>query len=63
MPSTTTLPDPLLPLDADAARLETVGGKGANLAILRRNGLPVPAGFFVVVVFDNSRHPYSPLSR
>ncbi len=51
--STTTpdpnLPPPLLPLDADQARLETVGGKGANLAILRRNGLPVPAGFFVPV--------------
>ncbi|HTK11912.1 MAG TPA: PEP/pyruvate-binding domain-containing protein [Ktedonobacteraceae bacterium] len=37
----------ILPLDDDAATLEQVGGKGASLARLSVNGLPVPAGFHI----------------
>jgi rifampicin phosphotransferase len=37
----------VLPLDAAAADLATVGGKGASLAQLIRAGLPVPGGFHV----------------
>ncbi|MHA6615715.1 PEP/pyruvate-binding domain-containing protein [Pseudonocardia sp. DLS-67] len=37
----------VLALDADAADLATVGGKGASLATLQRAGLPVPPGFHV----------------
>ena len=36
-----------LPLDDLNATLETVGGKGASLARLRRTELPVPGGFHV----------------
>ncbi|HVK23206.1 MAG TPA: PEP/pyruvate-binding domain-containing protein [Actinokineospora sp.] len=36
-----------LPLDAAAADLATVGGKGASLARLARAGLPVPTGFHI----------------
>ncbi|HZE38225.1 MAG TPA: PEP/pyruvate-binding domain-containing protein [Stackebrandtia sp.] len=34
-----------LPLDSAEAVLETVGGKGASLAVMARAGLPVPQGF------------------
>ncbi len=37
----------ILPLDADDAGLERVGGKGANLARLAHAGFPVPGGFLV----------------
>ncbi len=37
----------VLSLDAPAATLERVGGKGASLARLARAGLPVPPGFHV----------------
>ena len=37
--------DMLLPLTAQDAVLETVGGKGANLGKLVREGFPVPDGF------------------
>ncbi len=40
-------PKPLLPLASPEARLENVGGKGANLARMAQAGLPVPAGFFI----------------
>ena len=33
--------------DPDAADPNRAGGKGANLAALVRDGLPVPAGFVV----------------
>lgn len=39
--------DFVLSLDADAATLETAGGKGAALSELARGGLPVPGGFHV----------------
>lgn len=35
----------VLPLDAEGATLEMVGGKGASLASMAMAGLPVPAGF------------------
>lgn len=37
----------VLPLDDDAATLEQAGGKGASLARLSANGLPVPPGFHI----------------
>ena len=37
----------ILPLDAQEATLEKVGGKGANLARLARAGHPVPGGFLI----------------
>ncbi|MEU8527401.1 PEP/pyruvate-binding domain-containing protein [Streptomyces sp. NPDC048629] len=37
----------VMALDAPAATLDTVGGKGAALGELARGGLPVPAGFHV----------------
>ncbi|WP_433510898.1 PEP/pyruvate-binding domain-containing protein [Nonomuraea sp. CA-143628] len=37
----------LLPLDDAAADLATAGGKGASLARLTREGLPVPGGFHI----------------
>ena len=37
----------ILPLDAQDATLEMVGGKGANLARLARAGHPVPGGFLI----------------
>src|SRR5215213_1004935 len=38
----------VLPLDAvDRGALPVVGGKGANLGVLTRAGLPVPPGFCV----------------
>ena len=39
----------ILSLDDERATLESVGGKGASLALLRRAGLPVPDGFHVTV--------------
>ncbi|MFC6879992.1 MULTISPECIES: PEP/pyruvate-binding domain-containing protein [Actinomadura] len=44
----------VLDLDAAEADLATVGGKGASLARLAREGLPVPAGFHVTT--DAYRH-------
>jgi pyruvate,water dikinase len=41
MPYTLRFDDPL------ATRLETSGGKGANLALLTQRGFPVPSGFIV----------------
>lgn len=38
---------PIVPLDADYADLETVGGKGRSLVRLVRAGYPVPPGFVV----------------
>lgn len=35
----------VLPIDADGATLDQVGGKGASLAKLAAAGVPVPAGF------------------
>lgn len=37
----------ILPLDSPDADLARAGGKGANLAILRRAGYPVPPGFLI----------------
>ncbi len=37
----------ILPLHSKEATLETVGGKGANLARLMRSGFPVPDGFMI----------------
>ncbi len=37
----------ILPLNAAEASLNLVGGKGANLTILARAGLPVPDGFLI----------------
>jgi pyruvate,water dikinase len=37
----------ILPLASDQAVLPLVGGKGANLALLARAGLPVPDGFLI----------------
>ncbi|NOY99159.1 MAG: phosphoenolpyruvate synthase [Chloroflexi bacterium] len=47
MTSPAPLPRPFLPLGSPAAALESVGGKGANLARLERAGFPVPNGFFI----------------
>lgn len=47
MKSAITLPTPLLALATPDATLATVGGKGANLARLKRAGFPVPDGFLV----------------
>jgi phosphohistidine swiveling domain-containing protein len=41
------LPSPLIPFDSPQADLETVGGKGANLARLARAGFPIPDGFLI----------------
>ncbi len=41
--------DMLLPLTAQDAVLATVGGKGANLAKLVREGFPVPDGFVLSI--------------
>jgi len=41
------LPTPLLSFESPEAKLETVGGKGANLAHLAHAGFPVPPGFFI----------------
>jgi phosphohistidine swiveling domain-containing protein len=38
---------PILPLQSKEATLETVGGKGASLALLVRAGFPVPDGFMI----------------
>ncbi len=38
----------ILPLHSKDATLETVGGKGANLARLVRSGFPVPDGFMII---------------
>ncbi len=40
----------ILALDSPAATLELVGGKGASLARLAREGLPVPPGFHITTV-------------
>lgn len=37
----------VLPLGAEEATLEAVGGKGASLASMAAAGLPVPAGFYL----------------
>ena len=37
----------ILPLSSPSARLESVGGKGANLSVLARAGFPVPDGFLI----------------
>lgn len=37
----------IIPLNAEDATLEVVGGKGANLAILVRSGIRVPPGFLI----------------
>ncbi len=37
----------ILPFDSADATLETAGGKGMNLARLRRAGFPVPPGFII----------------
>ncbi len=42
-----TAPSLTLPLDAPEATLSNAGGKGANLGVLARAGLPVPPGFIV----------------
>jgi len=42
-----SLPTPFLTLDSPQATLQTVGGKGANLARLKRQGFPVPDGFLI----------------
>ncbi len=47
MKSVDSVPLPLLDLKSPAATLETVGGKGANLAKLARAGFPVPDGFLI----------------
>jgi phosphohistidine swiveling domain-containing protein len=41
------IPPPILPLQSKEATLETVGGKGASLALLVRAGFPVPDGFMI----------------
>ena len=38
---------PVIPLDTKGLTLSVVGGKGVNLALLARAGLPVPGGFMV----------------
>ena len=40
----------IMPLAAEEALLEAVGGKGASLARLARAGLPVPDGFHITTV-------------
>ena len=42
-----SLPQPFLPLNSTQATLETVGGKGANLARLARTSFNVPHGFLI----------------
>jgi pyruvate,water dikinase len=42
-----TFPSPLLSFESPKAKLETVGGKGANLAHLAHASFPVPPGFFI----------------
>ena len=47
MTTPAALPKPFLPLNSPHATLETVGGKGANLARLARAGFNVPHGFLI----------------
>ncbi len=37
----------IIPFNSPLATLQTVGGKGANLAHLTRAGFPVPNGFLI----------------
>lgn len=37
----------IIPFNSPLATLQTVGGKGANLARLTRAGFPVPGGFLI----------------
>src|SRR5919107_904461 len=48
--SKTMMQEYVLPLDDRRATLETVGGKGASLARLLREGEPVPGGFHLTTV-------------
>lgn len=47
MTTPAALPTSLIPLNAPAAALETVGGKGANLVKLAHAGFHVPNGFLI----------------
>jgi len=43
------LPPPFLSFESPDAQLDTVGGKGVNLAHLARAGFPVPPGFLIPI--------------
>ena len=47
MTTPASLLPPLIPLNTPQASLETIGGKGANLAKIARAGFSVPNGFFI----------------